>query len=82
MFKMSMTLQVHPNTRKVLQYYEKEGIVAITELPQASGQSKKARALMDYKMELIQLNDCLYQSVGGYDWIAFLELDEILVTPP
>ncbi|XP_048512087.1 uncharacterized protein LOC105684351 isoform X2 [Athalia rosae] len=81
-------LQVHPNISKVLNYYEKQGKVHVTPLTLPGGQpnvpafqhmylTKK----MNHKRqnELIPYNDCLYKHMYEYEYIALLDIDEIIM---
>ncbi|XP_015518279.1 uncharacterized protein [Neodiprion pinetum] len=81
-------LQVHPNISKVLNYYEKLGKIHVTPLTLPGGQpnvpafqhmylTKK----MNHKRqnELIPYNDCLYKHMYEYEYIALLDIDEVIM---
>lgn len=81
-------LQVHPNISKVLKHYEREGRVHITPLTLPGGQpnvkglqhlylSKKTN--QKRQNELIPYNDCLYKNMYKYEFIALLDIDEVIM---
>lgn len=78
--------QAHPNTEKVLQYYESKGIVQVQQHvhpPQllADQFSPGARNFHDLRQELLPLNDCLYRAVASRElrWLGVFDLDELIV---
>jgi hypothetical protein len=81
-------LQVHPNISKVLKYYEQEGKVQVSPLTLPGGQpnipgfqhlylSKKTS--QKRQNELIPYNDCLYKNMYKYEFIALLDIDEVIM---
>lgn len=81
-------LQVHANISKVLKYYQERGKVDVTPLTLPGGQpnlpgfqhmylSKK----INHKRqnELIPYNDCLYRNLYSYEYIALLDIDEVIM---
>ncbi|PSN43298.1 hypothetical protein C0J52_21514 [Blattella germanica] len=81
-------LQVHPNISKVLQYYQKLDRVSVTPLTLAGGQPNvpgfqhlylKAKLTNKRQNELIPYNDCLYKNLYTYEFIALLDIDEIIM---
>lgn len=81
-------LQVHPNISKVLDYYEAEGKIHVTPLTLPGGQpnvpgfqhlylSKKTNHKR--QNELIPYNDCLYKNMYRYEFIALLDIDEVIM---
>ncbi|CAH0767342.1 unnamed protein product [Bemisia tabaci] len=81
-------LQVHPNVSRVLNYYKSKGRVHVTPLTLPGGQpnlpvfqhlylTKK----VNYKRqnELIPYNDCLYKNLYTYEYIALLDIDEVIM---
>lgn len=81
-------LQVHPNVTKVLKHYEKLGKVHVTPLTLPGGQPN-VRALQHMYLskktnhkrqnELIPYNDCFYKHMYEYDYIALLDVDEVIM---
>lgn len=81
-------LQVHPNISKVLKYYEKMGKVDITPLTLPGGQPNIPGFQHMYLVkkinhkrqnELIPYNDCLYKNLYTYEYIALLDIDEVIM---
>lgn len=81
-------LQVHPNISKVLAYYEARGAVHVTPLTLPGGQpnvpgfqhlylTKKVNHKR--QNELIPYNDCLYRNLYTYEYIALLDVDEVIM---
>lgn len=81
-------LQVHPNISKVLGHYEAKGRVQVTPLTLPGGQpnvpgfqhlylTKKVNHKR--QNELIPYNDCLYQNLYSYNYIALLDIDEVIM---
>uniref|UniRef100_A0A0A9YC52 Glycosyltransferase family 92 protein n=2 Tax=Lygus hesperus TaxID=30085 RepID=A0A0A9YC52_LYGHE len=81
-------LQVHQNISKVLKYYQERGKIDVTPLTLPGGQpnipgfqhmylSKK----INHKRqnELIPYNDCLYRNLYSYEYIALLDIDEVIM---
>lgn len=81
-------LQVHPNMSKILQHYVQEGLVQVTPLTLAGGQPNVAgfqhlyfinRRTHKRQNEIIPYNDCLYKNMYMYDYIALLDIDEVIM---
>ncbi|XP_014216670.1 uncharacterized protein LOC106645338 [Copidosoma floridanum] len=81
-------LQVHPNVSKVLQYYEQLGKVHVTPLTLPGGQPNLPAFQHMYltkktnhkrQNELIPYNDCLYKHMYEYEYIALLDVDEVIM---
>lgn len=81
-------LQVHPNISKVLKYYEQHGMVHVTPITLPGGQpnvpgfqhmylTKKTNSKR--QNEVIPYNDCLYKNMYLYNFIALLDIDEVIV---
>lgn len=81
-------LQVHPNISKVLRHYEQMGKVQVTPLTLPGGQpnvpgfqhlylTKKTNHKR--QNEVIPYNDCLYKNLYLYDYIALLDIDEVIM---
>ncbi|XP_015600282.1 uncharacterized protein LOC107270104 [Cephus cinctus] len=81
-------LQVHPNITKVLEHYEKLGKVQVTPLTLPGGQPNVPAFQHMYltkktnhkrQNELIPYNDCLYKHMYEYEYIALLDIDEVIM---
>lgn len=81
-------LQVHPNISKVLKHYEKEGKVHVTPLTLPGGQPNipglqhlylTKKTSQKRQNELIPYNDCLYKNMYKYEFIALLDIDEVIM---
>jgi len=82
-------LEVHPNITKVLDYYSKKGLVDVTpislpgyqpNLPVLQHMYLKSKLNNKRQNELIPYNDCLYRNLYRYEYIALLDIDEV-ITP-
>lgn len=81
-------LALHPNVKKVLQYYENTGYVDIKPytLPGSQGYGpellsiylKEAKMQMRFN-EIIPYNDCLYRNWYRYEYLVVIDTDEIIV---
>ncbi|XP_070152969.1 uncharacterized protein [Polyergus mexicanus] len=81
-------LQVHPNVTKVLQHYQQLGMVHVTPLTLPGGQPNVPAFQHMYltkktnhkrQNELIPYNDCLYKHMYEYEYIALLDVDEVIM---
>lgn len=81
-------LEVHPNVTKVLNYYEKKGYVDLTPISLPGYQPNvkvlqhlylKSKTNNKRQNELIPYNDCLYRNIYRYDYIALLDIDEVIM---
>lgn len=81
-------LQVHPNVTKVLNYYKKLGNIDVTPLTLPGGQPNVPAFQHMYltkktnhkrQNELIPYNDCLYKHMYEYEYIALLDIDEVIM---
>ena len=79
---------VHANVTKVLNYYEKRGIVHVTPLtlpgvqpnvPELRHLYLRAKTASKRQNELIPYNDCFYKNMNRYKYIALLDIDEIIM---
>lgn len=81
-------LQVHPNTSKVLKYYEQTGFLEY--LPMSL--SSRVSSLPNYRHlemaenpyaymlhEVIPYNDCLYRNMYRHQYVAVVDTDEVLM---
>lgn len=81
-------LQVHPNISKVLRHYEARGAVHVTPLTLPGGQPNAPGFQHLYltkkvnhkrQNELIPYNDCLYRNLYEYEYVALLDVDEVIM---
>ena len=81
-------LSVHPNIRKVLDYYSESGFVDVIETTLGGHEGDLAYYQTLYLKhnwwpncwnEKISLNDCLYSNMYRYEFLAPLDLDELIV---
>jgi len=82
-------LEVHPNVSRVLEHYQREGKVDVTpislpgyqpNLPVLQHLYLKSKLNNKRQNELIPYNDCLYRNIYRYEYIALLDIDEV-ITP-
>lgn len=81
-------LEVHPNISKVLDYYSSKGLVEMTRITLAGNQPNlpgfrhlylKNKLTHKRQNELIPYNDCLYRNLYSYEYLALLDIDEIIM---
>ena len=81
-------LQVHPNVTKILDHYQRLGMVHVTPLTLPGGQPNVPAFQHMYltkktnhkrQNELIPYNDCLYKHMYEYEYIALLDVDEVIM---
>jgi len=81
-------LEVHPNVTKVLDYYENKGYVDVTPISLPGYQPNmqilqhlylKSKTNNKRQNELIPYNDCLYRNMYQYEYIALLDIDEVIM---
>ncbi|RZF33621.1 hypothetical protein LSTR_LSTR006999 [Laodelphax striatellus] len=81
-------LQVHPNISKVLNFYKERNRVDVTPLTLPGGQPNIPGFQHLYLVkkvnhkrqnELIPYNDCLYKNLYTYEYIALLDIDEVIM---
>eukprot|EP00092_Neocalanus_flemingeri_P040314 GFUD01043909.1.p1 GENE.GFUD01043909.1~~GFUD01043909.1.p1 ORF type:complete len:570 (+),score=158.65 GFUD01043909.1:188-1897(+) len=81
-------LEVHPNVTKVLDYYTSKGLVDVTpislpgyqpNLPVLQHMYLKSKLNNKRQNELIPYNDCLYRNMYRYEYIALLDIDEVIM---
>jgi len=81
-------LEVHPNVTRVLDYYTKQGKVDVTpislpgyqpNLPVLQHLYLKSKLNNKRQNELIPYNDCLYRNIYRYEYIALLDIDEVIM---
>jgi len=81
-------LEVHPNVTKILDYYVNQGIVDLTPLSLPGYQPNlpvlqhlylKSKLNNKRQNELIPYNDCLYRNMYKYEYVALLDIDEVIM---
>eukprot|EP00095_Tigriopus_kingsejongensis_P007169 snap_masked-scaffold211_size255937-processed-gene-1.13 protein:Tk07169 transcript:snap_masked-scaffold211_size255937-processed-gene-1.13-mRNA-1 annotation:"PREDICTED: uncharacterized protein LOC103506484" len=81
-------LEVHPNVTKVLEHYVKEGKVDLTPISLPGYQPNmqilqhlylKSKLNNKRQNELIPYNDCLYRNIYRYEYVALLDIDEVIL---
>ena len=81
-------LEVHPNVTKVLDHYVKAGKVDLTPLSLPGYQPNmqmlqhlylKSKLNNKRQNEVIPYNDCLYRNMYRYEYIALLDIDEVIM---
>lgn len=81
-------LETHPNISKVLNYYQEQGLVDKTTITLPGNQPNlpgfrhlylKNKLTHKRQNELIPYNDCLYRNLYSYDYLALLDIDEIIM---
>jgi len=81
-------LEVHPNITKVLDYYSNQGLVDVTplslpgyqpNLPILQHMYLKSKLNNKRQNELIPYNDCLYRNMYRFEYIALLDIDEVIM---
>lgn len=81
-------LDVHENISKVLNYYAQRGIVELSpitlpgdqpNLPEYQHLYLKTKLTAKRQNELIPYNDCLYRNLNSYEYLALLDIDEIIM---
>lgn len=81
-------LEIHPNITKVLDHYQKDGIVELTKITLPGNQPNypgfrhlylKNKLTHKRQNELIPYNDCLYRNLYSYDYLALLDIDEVIM---
>ncbi|KAK0167529.1 hypothetical protein PV327_004916 [Microctonus hyperodae] len=81
-------LQVHPNVTKVLNHYRELNRIDVTPLTLPGGQPNIPGLQHIYltkktnnkrQNELIPYNDCLYKHMYEYEYIALLDIDEVIM---
>uniref|UniRef100_A0A6P7GVL3 Glycosyltransferase family 92 protein n=1 Tax=Diabrotica virgifera virgifera TaxID=50390 RepID=A0A6P7GVL3_DIAVI len=81
-------LYTHPNTRRILNYYEKMGKIQVTALTLPGGQSNvpflqhfylQKQILRKRLDEIVPYNDCFYRNMYRYKYIIVIDTDEVIV---
>lgn len=81
-------LEIHPNISKVLEHYQRDGIVELTKITLPGNQPNlpgfrhlylKNKLTNKRQNELIPYNDCLYRNLYRYDYVALLDIDEVIM---
>lgn len=81
-------LQTHPNISRILQYYERKGLVSVKQLTLPGSQPNAPflqhlyltrKYLHKRQNEVIPYNDCFYRNLYAYEFIALLDIDEVIM---
>lgn len=81
-------LDVHENISKVLHYYQQRGLVELSpltlpgdqpNLPEYQHLYLKNKLTAKRQNELIPYNDCLYRNLYSYEYLALLDIDEVIM---
>ena len=81
-------LEVHPNISKVLDHYRRQGLVEVTKITLPGSQPNlpgfrhlylKKKLTFKRQNELIPYNDCLYRNLYSFEYLALLDIDEIIM---
>lgn len=81
-------LEIHPNISKVLDHYVKSGLVKLTPITLPGDQPNlpgfrhlylKNKLTAKRQNEIIPYNDCLYRNLYTYEYLALLDIDEIIM---
>lgn len=81
-------LEVHPNVTKVLDHYSTLGKVDVTPISLPGYQPNlqllqhlylKSKTNNKRQNELVPYNDCLYRNMYRYEYIALLDIDEVIM---
>lgn len=81
-------LQVHPNIRKMLEHYEREGRVEVIQTKLPGGKPNipglqhiylQHRPNQKRQHEVIAYNDCLYKNMYQYEFLVLLDIDEVIM---
>ncbi|XP_044260704.1 uncharacterized protein LOC123008768 [Tribolium madens] len=79
---------VHPNIKKLLNYYENLGKVVVTPLSVAGSVSNNPKVLGKFfrekiterrLQEVIPYNDCLYRHLHEFKFVVLLDTDEVII---
>ena len=82
-------LNVHPDMKKVINYYAEKGIVELTKTSLAGNQPNEPIQQYKYLKDHLWLqrynlagflNDCFYRNIYRYKYIVNLDIDEIIVS--
>jgi len=81
-------LDAHENISKVLHYYQKRGMIELSpltlpgdqpNLPEYQHLYLRSKLTAKRQNELIPYNDCLYRNLHSYQYLALLDIDEIIM---
>nr|XP_015836268.1 PREDICTED: uncharacterized protein LOC659180 [Tribolium castaneum] len=80
--------RVHPNTKRLLDYYEDRGLVEVTPISLLENFSNNPplQSLFLHKkvierrlQEVIPYNDCLYKHLDEFKFVVLLDTDEVII---
>jgi Glycosyltransferase family 92 len=71
---------VHPDMKKVLNYYEEKDIIEVIPFLEPSGIStSKMHSRQDWMLQMNTLNDCFYRVRNLYEILVIIDPDEVIV---
>ncbi|RWS21898.1 Glycosyltransferase-like protein, partial [Leptotrombidium deliense] len=81
-------LDIHPNIAKVINYYQNKGFVELTKTTLPGSQPNipgfrhfylRNQVVTKRQFEVIVYNDCLYRNINSYNYLALLDIDEVIM---
>ncbi|XP_037935490.1 uncharacterized protein LOC119669595 [Teleopsis dalmanni] len=85
---IAYSITVHPNVTKVIDYYKEQGFLRVYPHSYARGEPvfpyilryiMKHHYLNKVLNELLPYNDCFYRNLYKYDYVACIDLDEVIM---
>ena len=71
---------VHPDFLKVLKKLERKGIIEVWPFLEPSDiYENKPYTIQRFLIEMASINDCLYRTMHLYEYIAFIDPDEVII---
>lgn len=71
---------VHPEMFKIINYFERKGVIeAWPHLNPTGISDSKRRSWQAFQLEVNAQTDCFYKVMNLYDFVAFLDFDELIV---
>ncbi|XP_075989096.1 uncharacterized protein LOC142985063 [Anticarsia gemmatalis] len=72
---------LQPEIKQILQHYERSSLVVSTEVSYPPHPARSVHSTTDSRRQLLPpLNDCLYRNLKQYQWIAVLDVGELIVS--
>lgn len=73
-------IEIQPNMMRTLKFYEEKGKVEVEMITDPKGLPSRNQSLGQWlQKDMIPLNDCLYKHMYEYDFLAPLDIDEIIL---
>jgi Glycosyltransferase family 92 len=71
---------VHPELFKIMNYFQDKGYIEFSPFLEPSGVSTSLQASpQTYMLEMMQHTDCFYRTRHLYDYIAVMDIDEVII---